>query len=137
MSEAQATIKAPILSIIAQELLALIKSDAALRELQGANASRACYFASGTVTNAAPQNIVEANSGTGEIFYQLVVVFDTTAGAGNFRIDGPAAGAALGQGIPIPAGSGTLTVTGNDNIRNFSMIAQGATTMPFARYLFK
>lgn len=131
------TINAPILQAIAAELLALIRSDAALREIQGQNAARACYFASGTVTNAAAQNIVEANSGNGEIFYQLAVVFDITAGAGNYRIDGPPAQAALGQGIPIPAGGGTLIITGHDNIRNFSMIAQGATTMPFARYLFK
>jgi len=128
---------APILSTIAREVLALIRSDAALREIQGANAPRACYFAAGTVTNAAAQTIVEANSGTGEIFYQLVVVFDVTAGPGNYRIDGPPATAALGGGLPIPTGGGTLTITGHDNIRNFSMIAQGATTMPFARYLFK
>jgi len=137
MGNAAGTINAPILSTIAQELLALMRSDAALRELQGLNASRACYFGAGIVTNAAAQVINEANSGTGEVFYQLVVVFDVTAGAGNYRIDGPAATAPLGGGLPIPAGGGTLTITGHDNIRNFSMIAQGATTMPFARYLFK
>jgi len=130
-------IKAPILATIAQEVLLLIRSDAALREIQGLNAARACYFAAGTVVNTAAQGILEAASGTGEIFYQLVVVFDVSAGAGNYRIDGPAPTAALGGGLPIPSGGGTLTITGHDNIRNFQMIAQGATTMPFARYLFK
>ena len=137
MTKITGQIDAPILATIAREVLALIKSDAALREIQGSNAARACYFGAGTVTNAAAQVINEANSGTSEIFYQLVVVFDVTAGAGNYRIDGPAPTAALGGGIPIPSGGGTLTITGHDNIRNFSMIAQGATTMPFARYLFK
>jgi len=130
-------IHAPILSVIAKEVLALIRSDAALREIQGANAPRACYFTAGTVTNAAAQSIPQSFSGTGEIFYQLVIVFDVTAGPGNYRIDGPAPTAALGGGIPIPTGGGTLVITGNDNIRNFQVIAQGATTMPFAYYLFK
>jgi hypothetical protein len=137
MAKLDGTIDAPILAVIAKELLALLRSDAALRELQGANAARACYFAAGTVTNAVAQVINEANAGTGEIFFQLVVVFDITAGAGNYRIDGPAPGTALGTGLPIPSGGGTLTITGHDNIRNFSMIAQGAVTLPFARYLFK
>jgi len=137
MPSVSGVIDAPILSVIAKEVLALIRSDAALREIQGANASRACYFASGTITNAAAQVINEANSGTGEIFFQLVIVFDITSGAGNYRIDGPAPQAALGTGLPIPSGGGTLTITGHDNIRNFSIIAQGATSMPFARYLFK
>jgi hypothetical protein len=126
---------APILSVIAREILALIKSDAALREVQGANAARACYPTAVTVTNAAPVVIPEANSGNAEIFFQMVVVFDGTAGAGRFRIDGAAATPTVG--VEIPAGGGTLTVTGHDNIQRFSMIAQGATTMPSFRYLFK
>lgn len=137
MSQFTADIHAPILSTIAREVLALIKSDAALRALQGVNAPRACYFASGTVTDAAAQTIVEANSGNGEIFYQLAVIFDRTAGDGNYRIDGPAPTAVVGGGVPIPSGGGTLIITGFDNIRNFSMIAQTGATMPFARMLFK
>lgn len=128
-------IKAPILSVIAKELWELIRSDAALREIQSQNAPRACYFTQGTVTSAAATTIAQAFSGNGEFFYQLMVVFDITAGAGNYRIDGPAPTTAAG--VPIPSGGGTLTITGNDNIRNFQMIAQGATSMPFAYYLFK
>ena len=135
MAEFQGKIDAPILTVIARELLALINSDASLRKIQGANAPRACYFTAGTVTNAAVVNIVEAASGNGEIFYQLVIVFDVSAGAGMFRIDGPAPTTTVG--VPIPSGGGTLTITGYDNIRNFQMIAQTATAMPFARYLFK
>lgn len=138
MSDFKGTIAAPILSSIAKEVLALIRNDAELRKLWSLNAPRACYFDSGTLTNAAPQVILEANSGNGEIFYQLAVIFDITAGAGNYRIDGPPAAAAVpAGGNPIPSGGGTLIITGHDNIRNFSMIAQGATTMPFTRMLFK
>jgi len=132
-----ARIKAPILATIAQEVLLLLRSDAELRAIQGANAARACYFTAGTATNAGASNIAQAFSGTGEIFYQLSITFDITAGAGNYRMDGPAPTAALGGGVPIPAGGGTLTITGYDNIRNFQFIAQGAVTMPFAYYLFK
>lgn len=136
MASISGKLDTPILSVIAREILALVKSDSELRALQGANAPRAYYFGAGTITNAAAVVINEARSGVGQIFYQLVIVFDTTSGAGNYRIDGPDATAALGGGIPIPAGGGTLVITGHDNIRNFSIIAQGATTMPFARYLF-
>ena len=134
MSTLTGKIVAPILVTIAKEVLALIKSDAALREIQGANAARACYFAA--VSSAAIQVINEANSGTSEIFYQLVLVFDPTSGAGNYRIDGTPAQAAVGGGHAIPAGAGTLTITGHDNIKNFSLIAQGAALV-FTRVLFK
>jgi hypothetical protein len=67
----------------------------------------------------------------------LAVIFDVSAGAGNYRIDGPDATAAVpAGGVPIPPGGGTLIVTGMDNIKNFSMISQAAA-MPFVRYLFK
>jgi len=137
MPDLRGTVQAPILSVIAKEVLALIRADAALRQIQGANAARACYFGSGSITNAAAVGINEARAGTGEIFYQLVIIFDITAGAGNYRIDGPDPTTALGGGIPVPSGGGTLTITGHDNIRNFSIIAQGAAALPFARYLFK
>jgi len=137
-SDFQGNIQAPILSSIAKEILALIRNDSELRKLWSINAPRACYFAFGTVTNAVSQEINEANSGNGEVFHQLMMVFDITSGPGNYRIDGPKAQALVpGGGIPIPTGGGTLVVTGHDNIRNFSIIAQGAVTMPFARYLFK
>jgi len=131
-----AKIKAPILSTIAQEVLFLIRNDAALRAIQGFNAPRACYFTAGTITNAGATGIPQAASGTGEIFFQLAITFDVTAGAGNYRIDGPAPTAALGGGTPFPPGGGTLTITGHDNIRNFQVIAQ-AGNIPFTYYLFK
>lgn len=137
-SDLTGKITAPILASIAKEILALVRNDQELRKIWSLNAPRACYFATGTLTNTAPQVINEANSGNGEVFYQLMVIFDITAGAGNYRIDGPPAAAAVPTGgVPIPSGGGTLVITGQDNIRNFSMIAQGATTMPFVRMLFK
>lgn len=136
-SEFHGTIQTPILGSIAKEFLALIRNDAELRRLWSLNAPRACYFATGTLNAATPQRIVEANSGNGEVFFQLAVIFDGTAGAGNYRIDGPDAAAAVPTGgVPIPAGGGTLIITGMDNIKNFSMISQAAA-MPFVRYLFK
>lgn len=138
MADFEGVIKAPVLSVIAQEVLALIKNDAALRKVWGLNAPRACYFASGTLVTPTAQVINEANSGNGEVFFQLVVIYDPSAGAINFRIDGPPAAAAVpAGGLAFPAGGGTLVITGNDNIRNFSHVAQGATTAPFTRVLFK
>jgi len=135
MSSLTGKINAPILGMIARELLALIKSDAALREVQGANAPRACYFTNGTLTTPVVQGIVQAASGTGEIFYQLVIVFDSAAGAGRYRIDGPDPTAAVGH--QFPAGGGQLVITGMDNITRFRMIASTATTCPFNYTLFK
>jgi hypothetical protein len=136
VSEFVGKIAAPILSAIAKEILALIRNDAELRRLWSLNAPRAQQFAAGTVTNAAVTKITIANSGNGQVFYQLAIVFDPTSGAGNFRMDGPDPTAAIGGGLAIPAGGGTLMITGADNIRNFAVIAQGAATMPFTQYLF-
>ena len=136
-SDFRGTIETPILGSIAKELLALIRNDSELRKLWSLNAPRACYFATGTLNAITAQRINEANSGNGEVFFQLAVIFDVTAGAGNYRIDGPDASAAVpAGGVPIPPGGGTLIVTGMDNIKNFSMISQAAA-MPFVRYLFK
>ena len=108
-----AKIKAPILSTIAQEVLLLIRNDAALRAIQGLNAPRASNFTAGTVTNAAAVIICpEVNSGNGEIYYQAMIVLDGSAGACNYRMDGPPPTAAIGGGIAVPAGGGTLTITG-------------------------
>jgi hypothetical protein len=135
LSNFSGTIDAPILSVIAKEVFALLKSDARLRELQANNAPRASYGQAGTATSAAETVINEARSGNGETFAQLMITFDSTSGAGRYRLDGTPATAAVG--LEIPAGGGTIIITGMDNIKGFSMIAQGATTMPFFRYLFK
>ncbi len=135
MSEYRGTIDAPILSVLAKEVFALIKNDAKLREIQANNAPRASYGQTGTVTNAAEATILEARSGNGEVFSQLMITFDGASGAGRYRLDGTPATAAVG--LEIPAGGGTIIITGMDNIKGFSMIAQTATTMPFFRYLFK
>jgi hypothetical protein len=134
--EFQGKIFAPVLNAIARELLALMRSDAALRELQGANAARACYFDAQTLGSTTEYTITQARSGS-EIFYQLVIMFHETAGRGNYRLDNATLGTGTVAGIPIPSGGGQLVITGNDNIRNFSMLAEAGQTLPFARYLFK
>lgn len=136
--ELKGTVDAPILSVIAKEILAQIRNDAALRELWSKNAPQACYSEGGTLTNAAVQAISQAFPGNGETFYQLVIGFDVSAGPGNYRMDGinPTVTPGTG-GMPIPSGGGVLVITGHENIRGFRMVAQSATTMPFFRMLFK
>jgi hypothetical protein len=133
MADAQGVIHAPIVARIAEEIYALIKSDAALRRIQGANAPQAYYF-DRQIALATLYTIVQARSGNGEIFSTLVINFDVASAAGFWRIDGVDASATTG--VEIPAGGGILTIQGHDNIKNFSMITSGAG-LTFSRYLFK
>lgn len=139
MADIHGTIHAPILKLIAQEVLALVKSDYALRALQGAQAPQACYFdrqtlGAGSFVNI-PYAITQARSGGNEIFTSLVVTFDTASGLGFYRVDGQDPTTTVG--IEIPAGGGILQINGHNNIKNFAMINQAATTLPFARVLYK
>lgn len=128
------TIDAGILRTIARELLVLLRSDAALREVQGINAPRASYFdrPAGGVTGNTVYTIAQAQQ---EVFSSLVITFDQASGLGFYRIDGVAASPTVG--VEIPAGGGILTIQGSDNIKGFSMAAQAAQTLLFARYLYK
>lgn len=136
MSEIKGTLHAPVIARIAEEVLLLIKSDATLRKVQGANAPQASYFdrqvglASGTI-----YTITQALSGN-EIFSSLVVTFDVASGAGFYRVDGQS-GTLPTVGVEVPAGGGILTIMGHDNIRNFVLTAQTGQTLTFARYLYK
>lgn len=127
-------IDAGVLRTIALELLVLLRSDARLRELQGLNAPRAIYFdrPAGGITGAQVYTIVQAQQQT---FSSLVITFDAASGAGFYRIDGTPASPTVG--VEIPAGGGTITIQGSDNIKGFSMAAQAAATLVFARYLYQ
>jgi hypothetical protein len=132
---AQGVIHAPILARIAEEVYSLIKNDAALRKIQGTNAPRAYYFdRQAAVTGTTVYTITEAKSGS-EIFSSMVVQFDTASGAGFYRIDGQNPSATVG--FEVPAGGGILQINGHDNIKNFALIAQAASTLVFSRYLYK
>lgn len=132
------TIKAPILKLIADEVLALLKNDAALRDIQSQNAQRACYGDQpvGGVTGATIYQITQALAGS-EHFYSLVITFGPTSGTGRYDLGSGLIATAAGDGVSIPAGGGVLTIIGHDNIRNFRMVAETGQTLLFARYLFK
>lgn len=128
-----ATIDAGVLRTIALELLVLLRSDAKLRELQGINAPRASYFDQRSIVVAnGPYIIQQAQQ---ETFSSLVITFEQSSGLGYYRVDGTPASPTVG--VEIPAGGGILTIQGSDNIKGFSMIARGAATLTFARYLYR
>lgn len=138
MTDIRGTIHAPIVGLIAQEILALVKSDYGLRALQGLNAQQACYFDQpfGGVTGNTTYHVEPFTAPTGpEIFTSLVITFDTGSGSGRYRNDGidPTAS----RGHQIPAGGGILTITGHPNIARFGMIAEAGQTLLFARNLYK
>lgn len=132
---ADIVLTAPIAATIARELYALLRQGADARQLQGANASRAQFPLGGTITNAIVTTIPEAFSGNGQQFFQMLMVLDPTSGALNFRIDGENPTAAVSGGFTVPAGGGSIVITGNDNIRNFKAIAQAGNVF-FFRTLF-
>lgn len=135
-------IDAPGIAKLAAQLAALLRSDAALRNTQGANAQQAKYFDqpgvfssvnSVAVTGNVVYSIVQAQTDN-EKFYSLVLTFDATSGSGRYRIDGPIPTPTIGTAIP--AAGVVLTIIGADNIRNFKMVAEAGQTLVFSRYVF-
>lgn len=131
-------IRAPILKLIVDEVAALLKNDAALRDIQSQNAQRACYGdqPAGGVTGTTIYVIVQAQSGA-EHFYSLVITFGPTSGTGRYDLGAGLIATPAGDAVSIPAGGGVLTIIGHDNIRNFRMVAETGQTLLFSRYLFK
>jgi hypothetical protein len=112
----QGIIHAPILARIAEEVYTLIKSDAALRKIQGTNAPRAYYFdRQAAVTGNTIYTITQAKSGN-EIFSSMIIQFDVASGGGFYRIDGQDPSATVG--FEVPAGGGILQINGHDNIKH-------------------
>ena len=135
MTSIAGTIHAPIIGMIAQEILALVKNDYALRALQGINAQQACYFDQRSITGATVYHIDEAFIGTGEVFSSVVLTFDTLSGSGRYRVDGVDPTATTGH--QVPSGGGILTITGHPNVARFGMQAEAGQTLIFARNLYK
>jgi hypothetical protein len=133
---------APGLAKIAAQVAAILRSDAALRAIQGANAQQAKYFdqpgvfstvGSVAVTGAVVYRIVEMDRANVTPAL-LVLVFDTASGAGRYRVDGPDPSPTVG--VAVPAGGVVLQIPGIDNIKNFRLTAEAGQTLTFARYLF-
>lgn len=137
-------IDAPVLAKLAAMVAAILRQDATLRETQSNNAPRASLMGNGTgitfdgtnatLTASAIVKIPEAQQQ--ETFYQVQVFFPTSAGSARYTLNGvvPTAG---GNGIPIPSGGYTLTITGSDNIKNFQMICETGQTALFVYQLYK
>lgn len=126
-----------------------LKQDASLRILQAQNAPQAFNFdqrgfqgAASAVLPTAMQNPVTGNEvyrfqeaqAQGKLFTQAIITFDAGCGSGRYRIDG--IDATTVQGIPIPSGGVVLVITGDNNIRNFSMMAEAGQSLTFARNLY-
>lgn len=137
-------LQAPGLAHLTAQMAALLAQTAEVRAEQAKNAPQASNFeqrglqgaTTGTstpVTGTEVYQISEAQSGAKK-FFQAVFTFDAGSGAGRYRTDGTAASPTIGHGIP--SGGVVLTITGSDNIKNFSMCAESGQSLTFARNLF-
>lgn len=135
-------LESPGIAKAVAQLAALLRSDAGLRAIQGANAQQAKYFdqpgvfssvGSVAVTAAIVYRIVEMDR-QNVTPALLVLVFDAASGAGRYRVDGPDPTPTIG--VSVPAGGVVLQIPGIDNIRNFRLMAEAGQTLTFARYLF-
>jgi hypothetical protein len=121
----------------AQALLDYIRGlyllDQDLRAQRTLNAERAMVFTSSTVGFATPIRLRDlVNSlDAGEYYTTALIAFDSTSGAGRWRIDGgaPTPGGGAGTGMPINAGGATLVITGLANIRDFQVIGETANLL--------
>lgn len=128
------------LSSILQALSALVSLDANLRETRTLVAERAVNFFGAVVTDTTVQQLREVfPECLTQNFTTAFIAFDVASGAGRYRSDGPfpdPAGAPT-DGLPIPTGGYTLTITGADNIRDFAVIAETGSTLNMSIQFYK
>lgn len=142
-------IDAPGIAKIVEQITIALTQGSDLRAVQARNAPQASNFDQrgfqGAVSASLPtamQNPVSGNEvyefaeaqSQGKGFYQAIITFDAGCGSGRYRVDG--VDATPLQGIPIPAGGVVLVITGQDNIRNFTMVAESGQNLTFARNLY-
>jgi hypothetical protein len=134
---------APGLAKLVSQIAALLRQDPELRAIQTGNAPACRYFdqpgvfsnvGSVSVTGGVNYKIAEAQRSGAEVFAKLILVFESSSGSGRYRIDGPLASPTVGT--QIPSGGIVLTIPGQTNIRNFSLMAEGGQTLVFSRMLF-
>lgn len=121
-------------------LRSLALLDEGLRAERSLVAERAFNHGGATVTSAAVFRLESQEpSVTTDVYTTLFCAFSASSGAGRYLYNGevPATGGAVGSGLPIPAGFSTLTIVGRENIRNFRLIAEGATSVLLEYQLFR
>lgn len=130
----QGTISGPFLDETIRLLKELLSQDLEFRELRAQNAPLAVYYDQQSITGAT-QYIIEQAQASDQYFTEMLIVFDQTSGLGRYMLT--AERAQPTRGFPIASGASFLSIVGQQNIRNFSLIAQAASTLVFSRVLFK
>jgi len=124
----------PFLENTLRLLQELLSQDLEFREKRAVNAPLAVYYDQTTITGAVQYRIEQAQSNA-EYFTEMLIVFDQTSGLGRYMLTSERAQPA--RGFPIASGASFLRVVGQQNIKNFTLIAQAGETLVFSRVLFK
>lgn len=128
------------LNEIKESLKALVTLDDKVRAARSLVAERAFNRGGFTSTALIPfrLEITEPSVNT-DTYSTLYLTFHPTSGIGRYSYNGtdPVTGGAVGSGLIIPSGFSTLTIVGRENIRNFRLIAEGATNVLLEYQLYR
>lgn len=130
------------LTTIRDALVGLLTLDANVRETRTLVAERAVALFGIVVDITDPTTFLMREAYPDSVtqnFTTALIVFDATSGAGRWRSDGVRAtvGTAPGDGLQIPQNGYSLTVTGADNIRDFSVAPETATPLNMTIQFYK
>src|SRR5262245_24411471 len=112
-----------------------------VRAEQSLNAPRATYYQQGIIDATTVHRINSDELRMNAVIFSfMVLVLDKSAGDGRYMINGDLPTAA-GHGIQLAGGNGAgttvLTLTGQENMRSFRIIAETGNLLPYALQLFR
>lgn len=134
MSQLFGELSGPFLETTLQLLKELLSQNLEFREKRAQNQPYAVYYDQ-VVLAAGTQYIIEQAQSSSEYFTSLFIVFETVSGFGRYNVVANRANATTG--FPIPSGASFITIEGQQNIRNFSMMPEAGQTLRFSRALFR
>jgi hypothetical protein len=112
-----------------ESITLFVENDLKLRRTQAGNSPLAIGFQQGTIVDTAITRFDAAQTGAQKFSY-IEVLIEDTAGSCRYTLDASDPSAA-GRGHKIPAGGSTLTIPGDENIKNFKIVAETGNTAAF------
>lgn len=128
------------LTELLEGLRGLVTLNGNVRETRSLEAERAVVFFGAIVVDTGPSRLRDLYGDVlAKTFTTALIQFDSAAGAGRWRADGPdpVSAATAVAGMPIAAGGLTLTIVGSANIQNFSVIGEPAATLNMSVTLYQ
>lgn len=125
----QGSLSSPVWNRI-EQLLRLIAGDPS-------QAERAVFTSAPVAVSDTVITVIQQAQDFTQVYSTALLTFTAGSGSGRRTLDGSAPTATGSQGVPVPAGGGTLEIHGADNIRGFRIIGETGQALSFTAELFQ